>query len=200
MFVVWTSIMIAGIILMLIINPEEAFSTILAGSENSITLSLKLWGIYAVWLGILKIIEDTGLDKKIGKLLSPLIKLLFGKTSPEAKNFIAVNLTSNLLGMGNACTPSGIEGMRCLDKGDTKITNQMAMFFILNTTCLQLIPSTVIGLRTFYKSANPSNIILPTLIASAASTVVGVILVAICSRFRRLKKDKLPSFKSGYKA
>ncbi len=173
---------------MLINNPQLAFSTMLNGSEKAIALCIKLWAIYSVWLGLLQIVEATHLDKKIARMLSPVINWLMGKQDSETKNQIAINLTANLLGMGNACTPSGIKGMQGLDKGSKYVTNAMVMFMILNVTSLQLIPTTVIGLRITHGSANPADIIIPTLIATCASTLAGIALVKICSKIFKEKK------------
>lgn len=99
MNLIWVAIMIVGLGIMLFTNVENAFPSILTGSEKAIELFLKLWAIYAIWLGLLKIVEETNLDKKIAKLLNPIINFLIGKTDDSTKNYIAVNLTSNLLGM-----------------------------------------------------------------------------------------------------
>ena len=186
MNLVWVSIMLVGLGLMLFTNADAAFATIVSGSEKAIALSLKLWAIYAIWLGLLKIVEETNLDKKIAKLLSPIIDFLIGKTDSNTKNYIAINLTSNLLGMGNASTPSGIDGMAGLDKGSKYITTAMAMFFILNVTSLHLIPTTVISLRILHGSTSANDIILPTLISTIASTVTGIVLVKLLKKcFRK---------------
>lgn len=186
MNLIWVAIMIVGLGIMLFSNVDMAFATILTGSEKAIALSLKLWAIYAIWLGLLKIVEETHLDQKIAKLLSPIIDYLVGKTDDKTKSYIAINLTSNLLGMGNASTPSGIDGMAGLDKGSKYITTAMAMFFILNVTSLQLIPTTVISLRVLHGSKSANDIILPTLISTIASTISGVVLVKMLKRcFRK---------------
>lgn len=187
MNLVWISIFLVSLGIMLFKNVDIAFSTILSGSEKAIALTLKLWAIYAVWLGILKIVEDTALDKKIGKLLNPIIKLLFGNTDTETHNQIAINITSNLLGMGNACTPSGIKALKGLDKGSKIATSAMIMLMILNTSSLQLIPTTVIGLRVAAGSVDPNNIIFPTLIATFVSTFSGIVLCKICEKFLNRK-------------
>lgn len=184
---VWTSILLVGLGLLLINNPTLAFASIQSGSEKAIALCIKLWAIYSIWLGLLRILEDTGLDKKIAKKMDKLIVFLMGKTDKETKNAIAVNITSNLLGMGNACTPSGIKGMSGLDKGSKYITNAMAMFMILNVTSLQILPTTVIGLRETHNSINSGDIILPTLIATTITTLTGIIMIKICGK---LFKDK----------
>lgn len=185
---VWISFVMVGLGILLFKNVDIAFSTLLNGSEKAIALTLKLWAIYAVWLGILKIVEDTGLNQKIGKLLNPIINKLFGKTDPETHNQIAINITSNLLGMGNACTPSGIKAMKGLDKGSDIATSSMIMLMILNTSSLQILPTTVIGLRVAAGSVDPNNIILPTLIATTVSTLSGILL---CKLFEKIKNKKL---------
>ncbi len=171
-------------------SADSAFSTLLSGSEKAVELAMKLWAIYAVWLGVLKIVEDTQLDQKIAKLLKPIIHKLMGKFDEQTENQIAINLTSNLFGMGNASTPSGMEAIfRMHTKGEKVATSAMIMFFILNTTNLQLIPTTIIGLRILNGSSSPNDIILPTLISSFASTCVGVVLVKL---FSKLKRKRVP--------
>lgn len=187
MNIVWISILVVGLAVMLLRAPELAFATIQTGSEKAIALCLKLWSIYAIWLGLLNILEATGFDKKLAKWLNPIINFLIGKTDPETKNQIAINLTSNLLGMGNACTPSGIKGMAGLAKGQKRITNAMIMFMILNCTSLQLIPTTVVSLRISHGSTSAGDIIFPTLISTIASTLSGIILVKFIGRIKKGK-------------
>lgn len=179
---VWSCVMLAGLGLLIINNVDIAIPSILEGGSKAISLSLKLWGIYAVWLGVLKIVEETGLDKKLSKLLSPIIRFLVGKTDEYTSNQISINLTSNFLGMGNASTPSGINAIAGLDKGSKYATSAMIMIIILNSTSLQLIPTTIVGLRVLAGSTNAADIILPTIIATIFSTFVGVFLVKICSK------------------
>lgn len=189
MSIVWTSIVIVCLGTLLITNPAIAFSSILSGAEKTIALSLKLWGIYAIWLGILNIIQETGLDKKIARLLSPLIDRLIGKTDPATKGQIAMNITGNIFGMGNASTPSGIAGMAGLDKGSERITAAMAMFFILNTTSVQIIPSTLISLRALAGSQSPNDIILPAIISSFSGLIAGIVMIKLCAKLFKGKKN-----------
>lgn len=185
---VWTSIMLVGMGLLLLNNVDATMTALFNGGSKAISLALKLWGIYTLWLGILKIVEETGLDKKLSKLFRPIIRKLFGKTDEYTENQIAINITSNLLGMGNASTPSGINAIAGMDNKLGKYaTSSMIMLIILNSTSLQLIPTTIIGLRITAGSSDPTNIILPTLIATIISTLSGVILVKI---FSKIFKDK----------
>lgn len=186
---VWTSVMLIGMGMLLLNNVDATMEALFNGGTKAISLALKLWGIYTVWLGILKIVEETGLDKKLSKLFRPVIRLLFGKTDEYTENQIAINITSNLLGMGNASTPSGMNAISGLDKGKVKYaTSAMIMVIILNSTSLQLIPTTIIGLRISAGSAFPTDIILPTIIATIISTLSGVLLVKL---FSKIFKDKL---------
>ncbi len=187
MNIVWSGVMIVGLGMLLFGNIDIALSSILDGGSKAISLSLKLWGIYAVWLGILKIVEDTGLDQKLSRLFSPLIRFLVGKTDKHTESQVAINITSNLLGMGNASTPSGINSISGLDKGSKYATASMIMIAVLNSSSLQLIPTTIIGLRVFAGSSSASDIIIPTLIATLITTISGVLLVKF---FSKIFKDR----------
>lgn len=187
MNIIWSWILVVGLSILLFNNPELAFESIQTGSQKAISLMLKLWAIYSIWLGLLKIVEATRLDQKIAKKMSRLIHWLIGDCDQETQNQIAINITSNLLGMGNACTPSGIKGMAGLDKGSIYITNAMAMFLILNVTSLQLVPTTIISLRLMHGSSSSSDILFPTLIATLVSTLSGVFLIKLC---KKIWKDK----------
>lgn len=187
MNLVWEVVMLVGLTILLFTNVDVALPAILEGGSKAVTLSIKLLGIYAVWLGLLKMVENTGLDKKLAKLLTPITRLLVGKTDNYTSNQLAINITSNLLGMGNACTPSGMNAIKGLDRGSKYATASMIMIIILNSSSLQLIPTTVMGLRLMAGSKMASDIIIPTLIATLASTISGIGLVKLCSK---IFKDK----------
>ncbi len=184
---VWSGVMLLGLGLLLLGNVDMAVSSMLDGGAKAITLGLKLWGIYAVWLGLLKIVEDTELDKKLSKLFNPIIKLLVGKVDKYTEGQISINITSNLLGMGNASTPSGINAIAGLDKGSKYATTAMIMIIVLNSSSLQLIPTTVVGLRAMAGSSQATDIIIPTFIATTVCTIVGIVLVKILGK---IFKDK----------
>ena len=116
------------------------------------------------------------------------INLLFGKVDDYTKNQIAINITSNLFGMGNASTPSGMNAIAGLDRDSKYATTAMIMIVVMNSTSMQLIPTTVIGLRATAGSINSTDIIIPTLIATIFTTVFGVLLVKI---FSKIFRDKL---------
>lgn len=191
MNIVWTSILIISSIILLIVDPENTFSYMLDGSEKAINLTLQLWSVYALWLGILQIIEDTGLDKVFCKMLRPVISFLFVGVDDYTAEQIAINITSNILGMGNASTPSGINAIAGMYKGNKKITGNMGILVIFNTANIQLIPTTIIGIRVIHNSVSASSIILPTIITSLVSLFVGVFMAKLCARiFLKEGKDE----------
>ena len=178
--------------LMLLFNaPDAVLNSMITSSTNAIEMLIKLMGIYAIWLGILEIVEQSGLGQKLARLLSPIIDWLFGKVDNTTKQYISLNLSTNMLGLGNACTPMGIKAMKELDKQNhsTRASHQMIMLLILNATSIQLLPTTVLGLRASFGSINPSNIILPSLIATCVSTFVGVLGVKIISKLTARKRN-----------
>jgi spore maturation protein A len=189
MNLVWTLVMVVGLSLLLFGNVDIALTAMLDGGSKAVSLGIKLWGIYAVWLGILKIVEETELDQKLARLFRPIIRFLVGKTDDYTSNQIAINITSNLLCMGNASTPSGMNSIAGLDKGGKYATAGMIMIVVLNSSSLQLIPSTIVGLRVLAGSSSASDIIIPTLISTIASTLSGVILVKIFSKIFKDKKE-----------
>ena len=138
--------------------------------------------MYAVWLGILKIAENCGAQKFLESLLKPLINVLFGNLTKEESELIAVNLSANILGMGNASTPSGIKAMELLSVGKTKSTKQISMLVLLNSLSLQIIPTTIIGMRISAGSKNATDIILPIIIVSYTTAIVGVFILKLFYR------------------
>lgn len=188
---IWTFIFIIGLALMLFVNPEEIINTLTNASTKAITLCISLLGIYAVWLGLLELVDKTGLNKKLSSKLKGISRFLFGKQTEVTEEQISINLSSNMLGMGNASTPSGIKAMEGLDKKTGKITRPMIMLMIINTTAIQLIPTTIIGLRAVNGSTNPASIVFPTLIATGISTLSGIALVIIIDKFIKKFKRKV---------
>ena len=148
----------------------------LSGGEKALDLTLKMVVVYAVWLGVFKLLELSGLSKKLAKLLRPVNRFLFGKVDKDADDFMALNISANLLGMSGATTPMGIKTIQELDKSPFS-DYAVAMFFVINATSVQLIPSSVLALRTTMNSVNPSDIIIPTILATALSSIIGIALV-----------------------
>lgn len=185
---IFNFVFILSMSVMLFLNPSTCLDTIMGAGEKAVNLCISLISIYAIWLGILEVVDKSGLSKLIAKILKPLIKFLFGNQPDEINEQLAINLSSNMLGMGNASTPSGIKAMQMLDDGSSKASPSMVMLMLINSMSLQIIPTTLIGMRVAYKSVDPANIILPIIITSFFSTLVGVMLVKLIYRKKRAKK------------
>lgn len=164
---------------MLFLSPEKTVSAMLAGGEDAIRLSLQLLAIYAVWLSVLKLIEKTGLDKRLARMFRPITKKLFKNESEKAESYIAVNLAANMMGLGGAATPAGIQAIKEMDRGGDTASKNMVMLTVISATSIQLLPATVMSLMSAAGSENPSVILLPSIISTAVSTITGVILVKI---------------------
>lgn len=189
---IWFFMVLSSLVTLLFVNPEDCINALMTAGSDAVSLTFRLLGIYAVWLGIIALVDASGLSNKIANLMEPVIDWLFGKTDSETKRYIAMNLSANMLGMGNACTPTGLKAMTGLDKQNNSVTASMAMIMlvVINASSIQLIPTTIIGLRQQYGSTTSSDIILPTLIATIISTLLGVLLVKLCNKIfkRRSKK------------
>lgn len=165
-------------LILLFINPDGVLSSMLDGGQNALDLTMRMVVIYAVWLGVFELLEKTGLSNKLAKLLRPLNKLLFGKLPDSANDFISMNISANMLGMSGATTPMGIKSIQELEKyPHTEFA--ISMFFVINATSIQIIPSSIIALRTSMNSQSPADIILPTVLATLVSSLVGILLVKI---------------------
>lgn len=174
-------ISVISLVMMTIHSPESAFSSMINGVSGAISLSIKLVAIYAVWLSVLEMMNKTGIDKKLSKLLKPLIKKIFKKESEEAYDWICINVSANMLGMGGVATPAGLKAMERMQDGSEKATHNMVMLFVINATSIQLIPATVIAMRASANSQNAADIILPTLISSGIATLLGMIICKVMS-------------------
>lgn len=170
---------------------NEINSGIFTSVSEAVNLSLTFLGTICLWNGIMEIVKRTTLIKKLTKLLSPIMKLLFPelKNNEKAKSEISMNMIANILGLGNAATPLGLKAMKTMQEENTKkdtLSNSMAMFIVLNTASLQLIPTNVIAIRTSLNSLNPTQIILPVWGATIIAAIVGVTATRII--MRRIKQ------------
>ena len=151
---------------------------------EAVTLVLSLTGMLCLWSGLMKIAQESGLTELLSRLLSPVTKRLFKGLRPngEAVNDITMNLIANFLGLGNAATPLGIRAMCEMAKeqrADGAATNDMAMFVVVNTASIQLIPATTAMLRMQAGSAAPLDILPATWIASVGSVAVGIVMAGL---------------------
>lgn len=185
---IWFWLIITSICILLYLNPEIVLPTMMQASEDTLKLCLSLCAIYSVWMGILQVMEDSGINKKLSKLLSPFTKKIFGNVDEVTNELLCMNISCNILGMGGAATPLGMKAMQRLDDGSGKANRAMIMLIIFASTSMQILPTTVIGLRITAGSKNASNIILPTIIVAVLTTFIGIGLALIIERIKKGKK------------
>ncbi len=161
----------------LIFAPQDFLPALLSGGAKAGTLSLSLLATYCVWLGFFQVMEKSGLSKMLTRRALPLCKRLFRTNDEEAIFYAAGNLSANLLGLPGAPTPLGVKATERFYQQGNRYGG--AMLFVLNATSLQLLPSTVLALRASFGSIAPADIILPTLITTAFSTLLGGVLVRL---------------------
>lgn len=160
-------------------------NSVMEGAHDAVNLIISITGMMAFWTGIMKVAEKSGITKYLSKLFTPIIKFLFPESSHNEKavHAICMNITANLLGLGNAATPFGIKAIKELQKcnplrKDTA-SNDMAMFVIINTASLQLVPTFLCTLRQKYGCKNPLEIVPYLWIVSICALIVGV----TCAKF-----------------
>ena len=179
MNILFTLIFLSSCTILFVTSPDTFLATLLSGGSAAASLCLSLLATYAVWLGLMRVWEDSGVTHGISKLLKPLAKRMFHTDDEKTLQVVCMNLSVNLLGISGAATPYGVQAVTLLDKTDDAEYSS-ALFFVLNATSLQILPTSIIAVRTSLGSANPTEIILPTLLASLFSTLLGVFLTKLC--------------------
>lgn len=176
---IWTICVIAALALLIAVAPEQFPGVLAKSATQSVELIISLCGIYCVWLGLINIASECGLLSKLSRLIKPLCTPLLGELDGETQDLVSTALCANLIGIGNAATPSAVKAIAKMDKGSIAATKAMVMLFVINATSLQLIPTTVIGLRAASGSVDASNIVFPVIITTLLTTFIGVVLVKI---------------------
>lgn len=185
---IWFLLITVSVIFSVINGKLDEFTkSIFDGAKSAVEVSLFLLGIVALWLGITKIIEDSGLIHRLSSLFRPFISRLFKNIPADhpAVTSITLNFLANLFGLGNAATPLGIKAMQdlqSLNKDTETATHEMMLFIIINTASIQLIPFTVIGILAEFGSKNPSGVVLPTILATILSAIFAVGTLFTCRK------------------
>jgi spore maturation protein SpmA len=176
---------------------KELTDAILQESRRAVDIAIKLIGVMAFFLGLMKVAEDGGLLRLLSRAVAPVMRRLFPSVPPEhpAMSAMIMNIGANMLGLANAATPFGIRAIEELDtlngrKGTA--TNAMVLFLAINTAGLAILPSGVIGLRAAAGSADATGIFFPTWFASGCATLTGVIVAIWLSRLRRYRATEPP--------
>lgn len=186
---IWFFLVVSGVIFGLFTGRGDMISKGIIDSLSSTTnLIIGLVGIMCFWCGIMKVAEKSGLTSKIAKILKPIFKRLFDKAGKDDKSLAAIimNITANMLGLSNAATPFGIKAMEEMDKQNEKkgtASNDMALFLVINASCIQFVPSTVISIRASAGSSNPAAILIPAILSTAIASICGIIICKIIQKY-----------------
>lgn len=194
---VWLALMLLGILAAGLNGRIEIVTeAALEGAQLAVKTAFGLIAIMAFWLGVMRIAEQAGLVRVLAFLVRPLVRALFPSVPGDhpAVGAIVMNLSANILGLGNAATPVGLIAMKELQKLNPypdRASDAMCTFLALNTACLTLIPSTVIGIRALYGSAEPAAVVGTTIFATACGMTVAILADRFFRGVYRARGDRL---------
>ena len=161
---------------------DDVVRAITDSAKLGFEVALGLTGILALWLGIMNIASESGLIKHFARLLQPVMRRLFPEVPVDdpAMGAMLLNISANMLGLANAATPFGLQAMKELQRLNIHVhtaSNEMCTFLAINTSSMQLIPATAIAFLAANGSLHPSSVILSSIVATSASTIVGITAV-----------------------
>ena len=187
MDLLWAGMLLCGMIYAAFSgNLEAVTEIILSSAKEAVQLGIGMAGVLAFWTGLMEIAQDCGLVNRLTRSIRPVIRFLFPDIPDghRAQEYISLNMIANMLGLGGAATPAGLEAMKALEQIEEERRNgrragrkrpKGTAFLILNISSLQLIPVNMIAWRSQYGSSNPEAIVGPALLATACSTLTAVI-------------------------
>ncbi len=189
--IIWLLMIISGVFIAALEGkPQVVTDAAFQAAQVAVKYALELIGVMSFWLGIMKVAQEAGLITTLARLIKPLTKLLFPSIPPEhpALGAILLNISANILGLGNAATPFGLKAMQelqTLNGQSDKASDAMCTFLALNTSCITLLPTTIIGIRLTAGSQNPTEIVGTTVFATTLGMTVAIIADKILRRFSR---------------
>lgn len=188
MSALWTLLVVASVVTAAVKGRmTELTAAIASSAQAAVGLALGLVGVMALWLGLMRVAERAGLVALLARALRPVLSRLFRGVPHDhpALGAIVMNVSANLLGLGNAATPFGVEAMRRLEELNPHpgtATDAQALLCALNTASLQLVPATVIALRAAAGARDPADVVGPVLLASACGAVTAVVAAKLLAR------------------
>ena len=180
--IIWLILITIGIIYGLLTNNLETINTtIIDSTKVSLEMLFKIFPVLALWMGITKIAEQSGLLNKLSKKLSPLLTKIFPEipNGHESLSLIASNIIANVFGLGSAATPFGLKAMESLqklNKNKKVASSSMITFLVLNTSGVTLVATDIIAVRSMYRSTNPTDLIFITIIATIINTTLALLM------------------------
>lgn len=189
MSLIWTGMVLVSLVCGLCTgNGERVAAAAMEGAAAGVELCISMAGVLCLWMGVMEVMRRSGLSDKLTHLLKPILRRLFPDFARDGKvmDTIAANVSANLLGLGNAATPLGIEAARQMSRKTPGIaSNSLCMLVVCNTASIQLIPTTVASLRAAAGCATPFDILPATWLASALSVTAGITAAKIFAQLWR---------------
>lgn len=199
--IIWLGLILLSVVFGLMTGRiPEVVASVTDSAKFAFELALGLTGIMTLWLGIMRIAEEAGLVRVLARAIRPLMRRLFPDVPQEhpAMGAMVMNIAANMLGLGSAATPFGLKAMAELETLNPKpgvATNAMCTFLAINTSSVQLIPTSAIAFLAAAGAAHPTDIVLTSLIATIFSTLAGIIAV---KSLEKLPRYRLPQQETSY--
>lgn len=170
-------------------NAQAVGAAALSGAQSAVTLILSMAGAICLWSALAKLMDASGLMHKLTRLFQPLLRRLFPDAAADAQTmqFLCANVSANLLGLGNAATPMGINAVRRMQQrcGTDTASDEMCLLIVMNSASLQLIPATVAALRASLGAARAFDILPAVWLSSAVSVTAGIVAARLLRRWWR---------------
>ena len=189
MAVIWTGMILVSVVCGLLTGrgPEVAAAA-MEGAQAAVELCISMLGVLCLWMGVMEVMQRAGLAEKLARLLRPILRRLFPDFAGDrgTMDTIAANVSANLLGLGNAATPLGLEAARRMSRRTPGVaSDSLCMLVVCNTASIQLIPTTVAAVRMAAGSATPFDILPAVWVTSALSVATGILAAKLLSRLWR---------------
>lgn len=184
----WIFFIVSGSIFLIIKGkPDVLNAQILSSGKTTLDLITQIFPLLALWLGIMNIAKQSGLLKKVSNFIAPILSKIFPEIPKghESLSLISSNIIANMFGLGNAATPFGLKAMQSmqeLNKKKDEASSSMITFLVINTCGITLVPTTIISMRIMHDSTDPTSIVIPCIIVSIVSLIIGLIIDKILRR------------------
>ena len=189
MTIIWTGMVCISVLCGLATGQgEQVAAAVVEGAGAAVELCLSIGGMLCLWTGVMEVMRRCGLADQISRLLQPILRFLYPslKREKEIMDSIAANVSANLLGLGNAATPFGLEAARKMSRKSPGVaSDELCMLVVCNTASIQLIPTTVAAVRAGAGSGAPFDILPAVWLASGLSVGAGILMCKICARVWR---------------
>lgn len=189
MAIIWGGMVIISVIFGLATGRLDAVSNAaLSGAASAVQLSISMAGVLCLWTGVMEVMRQSGLSDKLARIFRPLLRRLMPNACRDEETLavLSANVSANLLGLGNAATPMGIQAARRMSRGTEGVaSDELCLLVVLNTASIQLIPATIAGVRAAGGAAAPFDIVPAVWVASALSVTAGLLMAKLLEKLGR---------------